>query len=477
VSRAAVSLALLCAASRASAHGFGQRFDLPLPLWLWVAGAGATIVLTFAVIALFVGENDRSTDYPRTSLLQYAAVRWLAHPAAVALMRFVAAMGFLIAVLSGLLGVQNPYSNLIPTMIWVVWWVGFAFICALLGDLWAVLNPLRTIFAWLESAYAGLAGRAFSGRYAYPQWLGRWPAVALFLGFAWAELIWRNNVPAYLACATLGYAVVTWIGMLLYGRDTWLRHGEAFSVAFGVLARFAPIDERLNLRPPGAGLMTDSAVSWSFLAFVLLMLATVTFDGFLETPLMQEIDRELHRSRTVASLLFELSEHGFDESQVIATAALAAFPLLFFAAYWLASWAMISLTSGGLMVGEAARSFVLTLVPIAVAYHLSHYFSLLLTAGQFIIPLASDPFGYGWNLFGTAHYKVDFGVVSPYVLWYGAVILIVIGHVIAVYLAHKVALRVFASRRDALASQIPMVGLMVAYTTLSLWILAQPIVG
>ncbi len=127
-------------------------------------------------------------------------------------------------------------------------------------------------------------------------------------------------------------------------------------------------------------------------------------------------------------------------------------------------------------VGDAACAFVLTLVPIAVAYHLSHYFSLFLTAGQFIIPLASDPFGFGWNLFGTAKYKVDLGIVSPYVLWYSAVTIIVIGHVIAVFLAHGGSARLRHSSR-ALASQIPMVALMVAYTTLSLWILAQPIVG
>jgi hypothetical protein len=116
-------------------------------------------------------------------------------------------------------------------------------------------------------------------------------------------------------------------------------------------------------------------------------------------------------------------------------------------------------------------------VPIAVAYHLAHYFSLLVTAGQFMIPLASDPFGFGWNLFGTAGYKVDLGAVSPYVFWYGAVVLIVAGHVIAVVLAHVEALRLFVSPRAAAASQVPMVALMVAYTMVSLWILAQPIVG
>jgi hypothetical protein len=275
----------------------------------------------------------------------------------------------------------------------------------------------------------------------------------------------------------LGYALFTWAAMLLFGRDTWLEQGEAFSVAFGVLARFAPLHAeagRLELRPPGAGLLVREPVSVSYLAFVLLMLSTVTFDGFIATPLMQRIDTEIQRSPLLAGWLFELSEWGLSETQVVYTAALAVFPLIFVAAYWASSWAMVRFARSPVPARQAACAFVLTLVPIAVAYHLSHYFSLLLTAGQFIIPLASDPLGYGWNLFGTAGYKVDLTIVSPYVFWYGAVTLIVIGHVIAVVLAHVVALRMFPAR--AIQSQVPMLALMVAYTTLSLWILAQPVV-
>jgi hypothetical protein len=313
----------------------------------------------------------------------------------------------------------------------------------------------------------------------YPAWLGMWPAVTLFTGFVWAELVWQDNdVPAFLARAMLAYAVLTWTGMFLFGRDTWLERGEAFSVAFGILARFAPLDERRRLlRPPGMGLLTDRPVPFSLLVFVLVLLASVTFDGFLETPLYQQTVTAIQQSPAPARLLFGLSEWGLSEAQVIATGALLAFPLGFLAAYWLTSWLAVRLTRSKLTVSQFAGAFVLTLVPIAVSYHLSHYFSLLATAGQFVIPLASDPLGFGWDLFGTARYRVDFGIVNPYVFWYGAVTLIVIGHVIAVVVAHLQALRVLGSRRDALVSQIPMLVLMIAYTTLSLWILAQPIVG
>ena len=483
------------AASPAFAHGFGQRFDLPLPLWLWLTGAGATIVLTFVVMALFVKERPAGTQYPRLDLLQYPVIHRVANAKTGAIVRVLALLLFVLTVCAGLIGNQDPYSNLITTMVWVVWWVGLAFVCALIGDLWKLVNPLRTLFAWTESAYAARTeGRRLSLGRRYPRGLGTWPAVLVFLAFAWAELIWGNkDVPRQLAIALIAYTFFTCVGMFVFDRESWLVNGEAFTVAFGVLARFAPIEfvapsgnvtrARLNLRPLGAGLMTSRPVSWSFMVFVILMLATVTFDGFQETSLMQRIDTAAQSSHAVAALLFDLSEWGLDESRVTHTFMLIAFAAAFVVIFWLTSWITLRWITGrrrqphavDLTASATACSFVLTLVPIAVAYHLSHYFSLLLTAGQFIIPLASDPFGWGWNLFGTAGYKVDLAIVSPYVFWYGSVAIIVLGHVIAVYLAHVAALRLFG--RHALIGEVPMLLLMVAYTTLSLWILAQPIVG
>jgi hypothetical protein len=119
---------------------------------------------------------------------------------------------------------------------------------------------------------------------------------------------------------------------------------------------------------------------------------------------------------------------------------------------------------------------VLSLIPIAIAYHLAHYLTYLLIQGQLVIRLASDPFGFGWNLFGTARYRPDIGLVGARFAWYTAVSAIVLGHILAVYVAHVIALREYATRRAALRSQVPMLVLMVGYTMVSLWIIAQPIV-
>jgi hypothetical protein len=129
-----------------------------------------------------------------------------------------------------------------------------------------------------------------------------------------------------------------------------------------------------------------------------------------------------------------------------------------------------------LTIGEVARLFVLSLIPISLAYHLAHYLSFLLIVGQYMIPLSSDPFGFGWDLFGTKIYFPDISIVNARFVWITSVIAVVTGHIIAVWLAHVVALRRFRDSGAALRSQIPMLFLMVGYTMLSLWILAQPVV-
>lgn len=400
----------------------------------------------------------------------------------------IAAALFILALCAGFFGNPDAYRNLIVTAVWVVWWVGLAFVCALVGDLWEVIDPVRSLYRAVAAAVRRVGGwRRESLDFPYPVRLGAWPAALLYFGFAWVELIWRaKDVPAALAGAVLGYAALASLGMLVFGVEPWRRHADPFSITFRTLGRFAPLDvrassaespRRLVLRPYGAGLLDGLRPDGSMVAFVLLMLATVSFDGFQQTPSMQALETAAQTSRGLALALYDLSALALDETQTVHTLLLIACGLGFWAAYTLACCVAVACAWGGPGLREVAGASVMTLVPIAVAYHLAHYVSLLLTAGQFMIPLASDPFGWGWNLFDTRDHEVDLGIVGPAFYWYGAVLLIVFGHVLAVVAAHRAAMRLYADRRRAFRSQWPMLALMVAYTTLSLWILAQPIVG
>src|SRR6185437_15118213 len=126
---------------------------------------------------------------------------------------------------------------------------------------------------------------------------------------------------------------------------------------------------------------------------------------------------------------------------------------------------------------RVAGLFVLTLVPIAIAYQVAHYLSFLVTAGQYAIGLVSDPFGSGWNLFGTANHMVRPNIIDARLVWLISMGAIVAGHVAALYLGHLLALREYRDPRAVSRSQWPMLVLMVSYTMLSLWIIAQPIVN
>jgi hypothetical protein len=117
--------------------------------------------------------------------------------------------------------------------------------------------------------------------------------------------------------------------------------------------------------------------------------------------------------------------------------------------------------------------FVLPLVPIAAAYLIAHYFSLFMIQGQFIVTLVSDPFGRGWDLFGTADFAPDLAIVSPETVWYVQVGALVIGHVAGLAIAHDRAVAVFQGRRTALEAQLPMLGLMVLYTLGGMWLLTR----
>ena len=477
---ATMAISSFVATAPAHAHGFGARYDLPIPLSLYLAGAGLTVAMSFAMLAVFMRSAPVSGEHWRFDLTRTAGGRLVAAPGFLLACRTLVVALFLTVVAAGLFGVQSPLKNIAPVMVWAIWWVGMAYISALLGDLWALVNPLDTLFAWTEALYARIrpGGRLALGL-PYPDALGAWPAVALFLAFIWMELVWeRSDAPASLAAAMLGYCALTWTGMLFFGRARWLSRGEVFTLVFGLLARFAPTELResgsggraLYLRPYGVGLLSREPAPASIVVLVLAMLAAVSFDGFMETPAWAGV------LECCAPPAQSMVTDGDAARVWLQTAGVVGAPLLFVGVYLIFCRLVACSGDARVPVARVAGLFVLTLVPIAIAYHLAHYLSFLAMAGQYLIPLLSDPFGFGWDLFGTRNHFVRIGLVDARAVWYLSIGAIVIGHVIAVYLAHCAALQATPDRRAALRSQWPMVTLMICYTMTSLWIIAQPIV-
>jgi len=370
---------------------------------------------------------------------------------------------FALVVYAGLAGTEIEQENFAPTIIYVILWVGVPVVSLFLGDVFRLLSPWRAIGRAAGALLARVGDEEDNEALPYPAWLGRWPAVAGLALFAACELCWgRGTEPEVLAICALVYAAVQLVGQGLFGVEAWSRNGDAFGVYFGLFASLSPIGRRadgtLTLRPPlsGAARMARPAGT---VALLCVAIGSTTFDGAKEGPLFGSVVDDLQRFfHDLGLSLGAALEWSFVVGLVVCIALVAAL-------YRVGVWGM------GRAPGLAG-AFVHSLVPIAAAYVVAHYFSLLAYQGQAAWWLASDPLGDGSDWFGTAGGSIDYGVVSATGIWYVQVGALVAGHVAALVLAHDRALVVSGSARAATRSQVVMLVVMVAFTSLGLWLLS-----
>jgi hypothetical protein len=432
------------------AHGIGSVTDPPIPQWLAYYGAAAVLVLSFAALGALW----------RTPLLERDRFRRLLYVPRTALRVLLGAVGlalFVVVFMAALVGERSAGTNIAPTFVWVIFWLGLVPLSVLLGNVWAWLNPWRAaadVVAWTWDR----AGLAWDPPFAYPERLGRWPGALLLLAFATLELAYTDPTdPRILALAIAIYSWVTWVGIAAFGRDAWLPNGEAFTIYFGLFARLAPItlhERRLVLRRP-LDRVARVPEPPGTVVFLAVMLGSVAFDGFSRTAWWQ--DRLFRIESELGAILWNVMG-------LVAAVAIVAL------AYVLA----VELARRiGRERGRLEQAFVGSLIPIALAYVVAHYLTLLLVQGQLAIPLASDPFGYEWDLFGTLDYRVNVQPLSANAVWYAQTGALVVGHVLGLVIAHDKALALFGSNKVALRTQYAMLALMVLYTVGGLWLLSR----
>jgi hypothetical protein len=354
------------------------------------------------------------------------------------------------------------FENPVTLLTWVDFWVGLGIVSWLVGNIWERISPLNIAARVLDRALAAREVQPL----AYPSWLGQSPAVALLLVWSWMELIWAPaKEPRTLALLLVGYMIATLVGSAVYGAEAWLGNVELFSVFARTFSRFSPLELRpfvpedwastdpsersARLRWYGAGLRTDPPLPFGGGAFVLTTLATVVFDGWSQTDRFGSFQQWFYDRWSY------LSQH----VDVLQTLSMLAVVVVFVAAYVL-------------VTRRNATLLAVTLIPIAAVYFTAHYFAYLLIAGEDTPAVIVDPFGHSWNPFGWGEYALWKGIAPAALVWWLQVLLIVWGHVAAVFAAHRLALRT-ADRRRALIAQGPLVALMVGYTVAGLWVLAQ----
>ncbi|WP_405533625.1 hypothetical protein [Streptomyces avidinii] len=424
------------------AHGIGSQHDLPISPFYAFAGAFAALFVSFLALGLlwstsrFRGERSglalpvalqRVADAPVTR----TALRGLGLAAALAVLLYL------------LLGPDDPAHNPAPGAVYVLLWVGLVPASLLLGPVWRLLNPLRTLHRLLcralrrpEPGPGPGPDPAPDRRRPLPARLGQWPAAVGLFGFTWLELVAPEPASTTnLLIAITAYAAAQLLLAARFG-ERWFDDGDAFEAYSALLARLSPLgrrsDGRLVLRNPFHGLDATPERP-GLVATVCVLLGSTVYDGFSDNPSWINALQASPLGRTPMATL-----------GLLASIALVA------ALYCLCA-AATRLVSGP--HPGPLTAFAHSLVPIALGYLIAHYFSLFVVEGPRTVSMT----------LGTDNAPEPVPPLGPGGLAALQVIAVVTGHVLGVVAAHDRSVRLFPPAR-AVAGQLPLLALMITYT-------------
>ncbi|MFT4930354.1 MAG: hypothetical protein ACI91T_000221 [Natronomonas sp.] len=434
---------LFASAGPVSAHSSSLRSaseSLSVPQWLFLLTGGAVVgasflLLTFATDRSFVASiHEWRRSLPGRGL---DAGRSVGSLLGVVVLAGVIVLGFV--------GPETAVRNPAVLVIWVGWWAGFAMSAYLVANAWPAIDPLRTIALRLPTV--GIE---------YPDRLGAWPSVVGLLTLVFVEVVTPLADDPRLLASTIGvYAVITLAGAVVVGPPRWFADVDPVARVFRYYGRVAPIgwgESGFELRLPGMALTRRGEVDGSDeVAFVVALVWVTTFDGLVTTAAW-------------GAAAGPIVDAGVPPLGIYAAALVAGY-LVFLGVYRTAARAARRTAPTYLSVGTLARGFAPPLLAIAAGYHLAHFLGYFLTLSPALVASLSHPIA------GAA---VPVALVLPG--WFAGLELtfVLVGHVLAICVAHAVAFDLFPDRLQAIRSQYPFIAVMIAYTTLSLWIVAEP---
>jgi hypothetical protein len=440
------------------AHGIESRADLPIPAWMFAWAAAVVLLLSFAALATMWKRpllQDPEQGRPVAPLGVWADV----------VLGVVGLATWAVCVYAGFAGTQIAGESFTTNIVFVIMWVGFPIASLLFGDVFRLLSPWRAV----ARAVAFLAARFTKGDLPaplpYPKRLGFWPVVLGILGFAWLELVDPSgNDPTLLAILAIAYMAVMLIGMSVYGIEAWSRNADPLGVYFGLFARLSPWARRqwrLILRRPGVG-VAELDRHAGVIALLCVAIGTTTFDGLTSGQLWANTQPHLISLGQDLGLAYTRAT---EFAYTIGIVACVAFIAL---VYEVGIAGMRRIRGADVDPSTLGRRFVGSLTPIALAYVVAHYISLLAFQGQSFFDLVGNPLGRGAD-----PVTIDYSILSANSIWYIQVVALVAGHVAGLALAHDRALAIYRDPRAATRSQTWMLGVMVAFTCLGLWLLSE----
>ncbi|MFF0215642.1 hypothetical protein [Streptomyces vinaceus] len=417
----------------ALAHGIGSRHDLPISPFYAFAGAFTALFVSFLALGLLWSSSRFRGD--RSGLALPAGLERVADaPATRTALRGLGLAAALAVLLHLLLGPDDPARNPAPGAVYVLLWVGLVPASLLLGPVWRLLNPLRTLYRL--SRRLPRARRRRPAPAPLPVRLGQWPAAAGLFAFTWLELAAPDSASTTTLLIALALYATVQLALAARFGERWFADGDAFEAYSALLARLSPLgrrsDGRLVLRNPFHGLDATPERP-GLVATVCVLLGSTAYDGYSDNP----------------SWINALQTSPLGRTPTATLGLLAAIALV-------ATLYCLCAAATRLVCGPhpgPLTAFAHSLVPIALGYLVAHYFSLLVTEGPRSVIIA----------LGTDNAPEPLPPLGPGALAALQVVAVVTGHVLGVIAAHDRSVRLFPPAR-AVAGQLPLLALMITYT-------------
>lgn len=503
---------------------------------LFLSGVVATLLITFGVVEYLERRNGETArkGYHRFDLIKIGILRRLVKAQAFRLIQIPVAALFMLIIAAGLLGTQVGGRNIATVLTWVIWWVLLVFVIIFFGKIWCTVCPWNAIAGWIQrKSLWKKRNDSFTLNKEWPRQLRNiYPATAFFVLLTWLELgynvTYSPRYTAYLGLLMLSLAVIS---AVIFERRAFCRYACLVGRVSGLYSLFAATELRrksghicnricrptpvknatqlkgaardcdggndkgypcptfeyprtmnsntycilcfecvkscrhgnisFNIRPFATDLMNLKKTRKDEAYLALVMLSMTIFHGLTMIPQWHFFTEKLER----------LTGLGYYGSFTLGMAGALILPVAFY--YLLCLFSKVLSGDKDISVKQIFVSYSYPLLPIALFYHLAHNSMHFFTEAQKIVPVLSDPFGWGWNLLGTATWTLK-PIMSLFTVWKLQIFLVLIGHIYGIYIASKIARITFEDTGQAVRSLIPQLMVLVGFSVISLVLLAQP---
>ena len=378
-------------------HGIINVGDLPIPFDIVLNAAVLVVVLTFVFLKVSWKESILTSKESLFSTKQSLTGKLFG------------LLILLFLTVPGLINNEPAKTSISPLILWIFLWVAVPVLGLFFGDLYAKFNPLAIIVN-----REGVSQNVYFASF-------------LFLGLTWFELVWNKpGNPRHIGVVFLILLTVVTILQKFYKKTI-------IEVDPLLLLHHLYSKMRITNKSPVFKTLLNNISNLAQLKgmeyFILLMIGTVTYDGLRETTFWFN----LFGSQTYETFF--------------STVAFLLMNLLIIVFYRFACFFAIRVSGEKLDLNDISLKFGHTMLPIAFAYHVTHYLSLLLFEFQTVLYRLNDPFGFGWNLFNIQEPVVDY-FMEPIVLWIIMVIVTLAGHMLSVVLAHDLSVKLFGHQKS-----------------------------